>query len=316
MALQGAATDAFQVRGEHTGALGAPLVPGLAFAAVSAGWAVEVVAGAWMDLGDAGPASSGGVRVDSILEEADGTTTAWTSLTSRSGEQVIGLATVEEDGHFVSVEEPVFSGGDDAFERSGVSHPVVFADGDGYRMLYAGKRNNRLSVGLATSDDGISWTAQGEVLRARSGDWDRISVVPNRVEPLPEGGWRLWYSGYDGSRWRIGSATSTDGDSWSTDSAPRGYQFGLGEPGTWDDSGVKDAWVITDETGEHLWYSGFDGDAWRIGYAFRAEGEQAFTRPVLAGTDDPRYLIDYVDSPFHRTDVTRPSSSRRKTALR
>ena len=57
-----------------------------------------------MDLGDAGPASSGGVRVDSILEEADGTTTAWTSLTSRSGEQVIGLATVDEDGHFVSAE--------------------------------------------------------------------------------------------------------------------------------------------------------------------------------------------------------------------
>ena len=78
------------------------------------------------------------------------------------------------------------------------------------------------------------------------------------------------------------------------------------EPGTWDDSGVKDAWVITDEMGEHLWYSGFDGDAWRIGYAFRAEGEQAFTRSVLAGSDDPRYLIDYADSPFHRTDVTRP----------
>ena len=42
--------------------------------------------------GDAGPASSGGVRVDSILED-DGTDVD--HLTSRSGEQVIGLATVE-----------------------------------------------------------------------------------------------------------------------------------------------------------------------------------------------------------------------------
>ena len=306
IALQGAATDAFQVRGEHTGALGAPLVPGLAFAAVSVGWAVEVVSGTWLDLGDAGSASSGGIRVDSVLSETDGTTTAWTTLTSRAGQQVIGLATADESGHLTPAQGAVFSGGDGDFERSGVSHPVVFEDGDGYRMLYAGKRGSRYTIGLATSNDGNAWSAQGRALSAGGSDWDRISVVPNSVSALPDGGWRLWYSGYDGSRWRIGSATSDDGENWTTDIAPRGYQFGLGEPGTWDDSGVKDAWVIADDSGEHLWYSGFDGDAWRIGYAFRASGEQAFTRPVLAGTDDPRYLIDFGGSPFHRSDVTRP----------
>jgi len=306
VALQGSATDAFQVRGEHTGTLSAPLTPGLAFAAVSAGWAVEVIAGTWMDLGDAGSASGGGIRVDSLLSEEDGTSTAWTTLTSRSGQQVIGIATADADGQLTAADGAVFSGGDGNFERSGVSHPVVFADADSYKMVYAGKRNARYTVGLATSDDGVSWTAQGQVFSGGGADWERISVVPNSIVALDDGGWRLWYSGYDGSRWRIGSATSSDGETWTRDGAPRGYQFGLGEPGAWDDSGVKDAWVIADESGEHIWYSGFDGDAWRIGYAFRANGEQAFTRPVLAGTDDPRFLIDYSGSPFHRSDVTRP----------
>ena len=49
----------------NTGALGAPLVHGLA-PAVSAGWAVEVVSGTWLDLGT-GSASSGGIRVDGVL---------------------------------------------------------------------------------------------------------------------------------------------------------------------------------------------------------------------------------------------------------
>ena len=305
VAFQGSSTDAFQVRGEHAGPLGAPLTPGLAFAAVSAGWSVEVVAGAWLDLGDAGSVSSGGVQVDS-LGVVDDTETAWITLTSRSGRQTIGVATLTSDGQMQALRGAVFEGGGESFEAAGVSHPVVFEVPGGYHMLYAGQGNNRSTIGLATSSDGLSWTSEGRALTSGSTDWDRLSVVPNSVVSLPTGGWRMWYSGFDGSRWRIGSATSDDGVEWTRDDAPRGYQLGLGRPGSWDDSGVKDAWVLADEEGEHLWYSGFDGNNWRIGYAFRAVDESAFSRPLVAGTDDARVVLDSSGGPFYRSDVTRP----------
>ena len=54
-------------------------------------------------------------------------------------------------------------------------------------MLYAGKRNNRLSVGLATSDDGISWIprVKSSAPAAETGT-DLRRAEPR--EPLPEGG--------------------------------------------------------------------------------------------------------------------------------
>ena len=307
VAMQGSTSNSFQVRGEHSGVLGSPLQPGYAFAAVSAGWSIEVIAGAWIDLGQSGSESNGGVRVDSVIANEDGTEQVWTTLTTRSGKQSIGTATADLDGTFNANNGPVFSGGEAKFESAGVSHPVVFSTGDSLGMLYAGERSGKYTVGLATSPDGLNWTSEGQVFKPGSGDWDRISIIPNSVVDLGSGGLRMWYSGYDGSRWRIGSATSTDGGlSWSRDSAARGYQFGLGEPGGWDDTGVKDAWVIADESGEHLWYSGFDGDNWRIGYAFRPGGQAAFERTILFETDEGRPIIDYPAGVFHRSDVTRP----------
>ena len=187
------------------------------------------------------------------------------------------------------------------------SHPVVFEDGDGYRMLYAGKRTIATPSASQQANDGNAWSAQGRALRPQAAAtgigfrWSRTVSVPCPTAAgacgTPD------TTALDGASAQPRATTARTGPPTTPRAA---YQFGLGEPGTWDDSGVKDAWVIADDSGEHLWYSGFDGDAWRIGYAFRASGEQAFTRPVLAGTDDPRYLIDFGGSPFHRSDVTRP----------
>jgi predicted GH43/DUF377 family glycosyl hydrolase len=315
IAMQGSATDAFQVRGEHSGSLAAPLIPGYAFAAVSVGWSVEVIAGSWLDVGQAGTASNGGIRIGSTLTQDDGSTMSWTTLTNRASKQSIGSAIGTTDGQFSSIDGPVFTGGSKTFEDDGVSHPVVFRDGDTLKMLYAGLHNGNFKVGLATSVDGLSWTSQGKVFSPGTEDWDRISVIPNSIVTTPSGNFRMWYSGFDGSRWRIGSATSADGLSWARDDAPRGYQFGLGEPGAWDDSGVKDAWVITGVDGDHLWYSGFDGDNWRIGYAFREANEAAFSRSMFFDSGDGRPVLDYEGGPFHRSDVTRPVVTETETGF-
>jgi predicted GH43/DUF377 family glycosyl hydrolase/DNA-binding beta-propeller fold protein YncE len=303
-AIQGNETSSFQVHGEMTGYHQVPLEPTIPFASEQFGWATDVVAGYWLNAGDAGPESIGGVRVDSIESFGD-TGRAWLTITSRSGKDRIGLADVAEDGSLTAHNGAIFTGGGAKFERSGVSYPVVFEDGDGYRMLYAGQRNGRSTIGLATSDDGENWTAQGQVLD-RGGGWDSVSVVPTRVQPLSNGGWRLWYSGYDGARWRISSATSDDGVRWSKDDFLRGYAFGTGTPGTWDDSGVRDAFVLTDTTGDHMWYAGNDGNFWQGGYAFRAHGSSEFERHMIPELDVTAPVLNLTGGLFHAGGVLRP----------
>jgi DNA-binding beta-propeller fold protein YncE/predicted GH43/DUF377 family glycosyl hydrolase len=306
VALQGSAQDTFQVRGESTGFLPAPLLPGLSYAALTYGWTAEVLAGAWLDLGDAGPHSNGSIQVDDLSTDADGNQTAWLTLTSRSGRTRIGQAAVNEDDTLTATHAAVFEGGSSNFEKGGVSHPTIFENGDQLHMLYAGTKNGKQSIGLATFTDG-EWISEGKVFSPNSSRWDGVSVVPNTVVPLDEGGWRLWYSGFDGGTWRIGSATSNeDGTSWSRDAAPRGYQLGTGQPGVWDDTGVRDAWVIHDDSGDHIWYAGFDGNTWQIGYGFRPQGEPAFERSIDSFTEEGRPALIASGGLFHRTGVFRP----------
>jgi hypothetical protein len=126
------------------------------------------------------------------------------------------------------------------------------------------------------------------------------------VQALSGGGWRLWYSGFDGARWRIGTAQSSDGEGWSRTPTLRGYEFAPGAPGEWDDSGVQDAWVVTDETGDHLWYAGFDGNVWRGGYAFRADAADEWLRAMIGDTEQPRPVLDTIGGLFHPDGVQRP----------
>jgi predicted GH43/DUF377 family glycosyl hydrolase len=306
LAISGSATDAFRVEGEHLGSLQTPLLPGLGYAAPSSGWNIEVLAGAWLDLGDAGAESNGGIQVDSVEWNDNDTASAWLTLTTRNERTRIGHATMDENGRLTASYGAVFDGGNDKFERDGVSHPVVFQDDGSYTMLYAGSRSGRHKIGAASSEDGLNWTADGQAFSTGNQDWDAISVVPGSVNVLDSGGWRLWYSGFDGSRWRIGSATSADGRKWTRDEAARGYQFTAGEPGAWDDSGVRDPFVIQDADGEHLWYSGSDGSNWRIGYAFRAAGTSSFERTILTITEEARSVVGLAGGLFHRGGVSRP----------
>jgi len=298
VAIHGSGSSTFQVRGEASGFLPEPLVPGFSYAALAYGWTAEVLAGAWADLGDLGPESNGGIRLEATVEADDGSThTHWT-VTNRAGRERIAHTSS------TSNEILVFEGSGTGFDSAGVSHPVPFSNGDTEFMLYAGTQNGRQSIGLASLADG-AWTSEGRVFSPSRDAWDGVSIVPNSVVET-ESGLRLWYSGFDGARWRVGSATSSDGQTWTRDDAPRGYQFGLGEPGDWDDSGVRDAWALTDESGTHLWYAGFDGDTWRIGYAHREPGASSFERAINPFTEEGRAVVEPDGGFFHRTHVTRP----------
>ncbi|MBI2886784.1 MAG: hypothetical protein HYY02_06215, partial [Chloroflexi bacterium] len=141
------------------------------------------------------------------------------------------------------------------------------------------------AIGLATSRDGESWEKwQGNpVLRpGPPGGWDSRSVHDPRV--LWDGRrFLMWYSGYDGVRWRVGLATSEDGLRWAR--FPGNPVLETGPVGSWDESGVAYSSVLAQAGSYLMWYQGLDpAGRWRIGHAASLDGVQWFKsaeNPVL-----------------------------------
>ncbi|MDD5370265.1 MAG: hypothetical protein PHQ40_14375, partial [Anaerolineaceae bacterium] len=90
-------------------------------------------------------------------------------------------------------------------------NPRVVYDGAEYHMWYSGctPTSDLCQVGYATSPDGMHWTRKGMVLpQGAPGAWDDESA--DNAAALQVGNvLKMWYSGYDGSSYRIGYASST-----------------------------------------------------------------------------------------------------------
>ena len=105
----------------------------------------------------------------------------------------------------------------------------------------------------------------------------------------------MYYSGFDGDNWRIYKATSEDSYSWEK----KGMVLDLGEKDEKDNTFVDNPFVMRDkvvacdgsevDTFYHMWYSGFDGDNWRIFHAISADGttwDKTGVAIDLGGKDD------------------------------
>ncbi len=156
---------------------------------------------------------------------------------------------------------------DDAY----VAHPSVLYDGTTYHMWYGGLGAN-VRIGYATSPDGITWTkyAGNPVLNPGPNPWDSVQVHYPMV--LYNGtGFEMWYSGYDGTNYRVGYATSPDGISWTKYAANPVLNLGL--PGSWEDFYVGETSVLKEGGIYHMWYSGVDSSGYsRTGYATSPDG--------------------------------------------
>lgn len=189
------------------------------------------------------------------------------------------------------------------WDSKGVETASVFRTPNGkYWMYYSGdlsSGSNTWAIGLAQSNDGITWTkvGTGPVLRGR-GTWegpfaDGAEMTGGVCEPsviydASKGIFRMWYAAL-GPRngvlaYRLGYATSVDGINWTARSTP------VLEPGTggaWDNLVISQVSVAKDpKTGRlHLFYFGASGDdylnserlgaatiAGDIGYAVSSDG--------------------------------------------
>ena len=159
-----------------------------------------------------------------------------------------------------------------AWDDDSISHVSVIFDGTGYKMWYAGDDGQRMRLGLASSPDFLVWTKYhgNPVLDVGpSGTWDDVRALAPCV--LYDGfEYKMWYEGNDGSNYRIGYATSTDGIEWTKYSG--NPVLDLGSSGTWDDHLISGPSVLVDGSGYQMWFTGSDGSNERIGYATSTDG--------------------------------------------
>lgn len=168
---------------------------------------------------------------------------------------------------------PVLSpGANGTWDDTKVLSPVVLNDGSGLKMWYRGDDDtNPDQIGLATSTDGLIWTKNpANPVISPVEAWETNRIEPGAVIS-DTGIYKMWYTGYDAA-WigRIGYATSPDGVTWT--------KFGgnpvldVGSAGSWDSEDVTGPAVIDDAGLYHMYYTGADGVAARIGHATSANG--------------------------------------------
>lgn len=257
--------DSFRIEGENVGSTQLHVRAGNTVESGQYGFAVRLVAGQLLDTSDVGASAAAGVGVSAYVPELG---LAYLDLTDAAGRPSIGVASW--DGERLHAETtPILEAGSAAFETEGVSSPVVFQDDSGtWVMLYAGFGEGLVRIGRATSSDGLAWTRDDASPVFDLGtDWDSYGALPGSIERLDDGTFRLWYTGSNGERTRIGVATSDDGERFAQAQEDGGWVFGSGSPGDWDDTSVYHPWVVSTGDTLHLWYVGFDGEATRIGHA-------------------------------------------------
>ncbi len=213
--------------------------------------------------------------------------------------------------------DPSNTGLDSGFVKSG-SNPVlnlgavnswddahlygvsVMQDEGIYKMWYSGSDGVYFRIGYATSPDGTTWTrhASNPVIDLGiNGTWDDYHVAyPHVIKD--NGVYKMWYSGYNSTNWRIGYATSSDGINWTK--YVSNPVVNLGSGGTWDDMHLVSARVLKENGNTYkMWYSGNAGTRYRIGYAISTNGiswaKSGFNPVVNIGSsnawdDDQVYL--------------------------
>ncbi len=167
------------------------------------------------------------VAVDNpFVIEDDGVFYCYFEAENVDGQEQVGLATSTDLRAWTKHgENPVLPAGPaGAWDHMAAKLPVVGRHGDTFSMLYTGKdgRGNG-AIGLATSEDGLSWTKSGDgpVLPGRPGLWDPIlTTCPSLARR--GGRYHAIYRGMTGfyTDQRLGLMTSLDLRTWRRPDEP------------------------------------------------------------------------------------------------
>ena len=181
-------------------------------------------------------------------------------------------------GSLMRLAGPMLKNGPESYDNAKTGPRVVLKIGPGdYRMWYEAVADNLLTtVGYATSSDGVTWTKRGTVM-SPSASWEGNEVSPNSIV-VENGVFRLYYhaGGSQLVNRRIGTATSSDGMTWTKGLQPI---LDLGATGAFDDNQVAEPRVVKVGTTYRMYYTGRHASDNRtsLGYATSTDG-MTFTK--------------------------------------
>lgn len=160
--------------------------------------------------------------------------------------------------------------GDSGFDSYSIHKCSVLYDREdlSFKFWYTGSNGNSLNIGRATSYNGLTGGNKDKEKRIYVGRTDRFDDR-DIADPfiIKEGDlYKMWYSGYDGSKWRIGLAYSWDGLNFTyydeNDYKPLELSGEHGDPAV----NYRFPCVVEEDNGNYLiFYSKQDRDGiWRI----------------------------------------------------
>ena len=174
----------------------------------------------------------------------------------------------------------VLGPGPSQWDSAQVFRPWVIFDGTSFKMWYVGEDSNQADrIGMATSNDGMSWTkySGNPVLDlGTAGGWDGDSISDACVI-FENGQYKMWYTGqqYGATSaddvYEIGYATSSDGIHWTKYAS--NPVLTPGSLGSWDDKRVWRPSVISTGSSYVMYYRGaaLEGQA-KAGVATSSDG--------------------------------------------
>lgn len=195
----------------------------------------------------------------------------------------ISLVRVELEKRGLVLDKGVIGDDDDVHAY----HPSVIYHNNEYKMWYSAYNGSRFHICYANSTDGLSWSKNGTVLYHGSVGEPDVSRALYQSVIFTEGEYKMWYSGYNGTTYRIIYANSTDGLVW----VKQGIVIDLGLPGTPDSMHAYSSSVV--RTSEYeMWYVGRDGINMSILYANSTDGINWNKHPDPVMVPDPNGQYD------------------------
>ena len=115
----------------------------------------------------------------------------------------------------------------------------------------------------------MEWIREGEILLpSESGGPDSLKAVRPWVLEEADGTLHMWYSGHDGTTWRILDAVQRKGEAWKR----LGVAIDAGFSGESDQYGVQSPCAVKTPGGYLMSYAGFDGEVTRLHMATSSDG--------------------------------------------
>lgn len=188
--------------------------------------------------------------------------------------------------------DPVLKAGPEgSWDENGINQVGVIKQDNEYKMWYTSfdgdileDADDHMSIGYATSTNGINWNKYDDPLTTESpyadsdpvftpgnqGSWDSYAVQVGSSVLFDGDQYHMWYLGFSAPREiSIGYATSSDGINWNR------YAENpvIVSTQSFETEGFWMPRVIYDNELYHIWYSGWNQDiGTRIGYATSADG--------------------------------------------